>query len=547
MKLRLHFPFVFALILSVLIGCTNHHKADQTAYYQCLDSADTAKNHFDYTKAFKCYNQSLQYCSDTTPNWTAYSQIEMAKIQNQLGDYHGADSILTQTVKLAVDTVYQLNAHVALANSYIERHNYQEAVRVYSQCIPQLHKVADRLVVENNLSYVFLKSKQFTKAFSLLNRLKGHPALDTLFATKAMILDNWGVAVLALQKSGCKAAFDQAYVLRDSLQNMSGLTSSAMHYALYYQQQKQKDSMLYWAQKAYSFAVQCHNPDDRLEALRYAITAASPTVAQSYMAQYLHLSDSLQSSKARAKAQFTSILYDSKKAKQENFQFRKQINGLLILVGVILLLSLGTTYVLRVRARQKELQAVYSTELRLSKQLHDELANEVFTTLSFVENQTPESDTKEIVLDQLDGIYQQTRSLSRAMGAIETGELFKEELLELLASFSTAKVTVVALNVEWIPWHSFSAPIKITVYRVLQELLVNMKKHSGASRVQIHFTMERGQLAVTYEDNGIGLPAPPFSKNGLANVENRIFSLKGSLTFESTNHSGCVIHFRIPK
>lgn len=547
MKVRLHFPFLLALIFSLLLGCTPQHQADKAAYYRCLDSADTAKNHFNSTQAFRFYSQSLQHCSDTTPNWKAYSQIEMAKILNQFGDYFSADSLLTQTLKLEIDPIYRRNASSALGNTYINRHHYASAIKLYQHSLSFFTNQNDRLILENNLGYVYIKSDQLSKAFSLFTRLKAHPALDTLPETKAMIYDNWGIVALQLGKSGSKAAFDTAYALRDSLHDRVGLTGSSMHYANYYQQQQQQDSVVYWAQKAITYARQCHNPDDRLEALELLITAAEATEAKSYMVHYLQLSDSLHTAKARGKAIFTSILFDAKKAKAENIQFRQQINGLVGIVIGLVVVGLGILFVLRVKARQREMQAVYTTELRLSKQLHDELANDVFTTLSFVENQTPESDTKEQVLDQLEGIYQQTRSLSRSRGAIETGELFKDELLELLAGFSTAKVTVVALNVEWIPWAAFRSPAKITLYRVLQELLVNMKKHSGASRVQIHFAMERGQLAVTYEDNGVGMPTPPFSKNGLANVENRIFTLGGSLTFDTQNDSGCVIRFRIPK
>ncbi|MFM2265533.1 MAG: hypothetical protein RLZ77_953, partial [Bacteroidota bacterium] len=493
------------------------------------------------------YNQSLTYCSDTTPNWTAYSQIEMAKIQNQFGDYHSADSVLTQTLKLDTEPIYRRNASIALANSYTHLENYAPAIAVYQQCLPQLTNVEDRLIVQNNLGYVYSKAQQFSKAMELFGRLKNERALDTLPQTKAMIYDNWGIIALKLKHNGGKAALDTGYRLRDSLQNKQGLTSSAMHYAHYYQLQNQKDSILFWAKKAYNYAQQCHNPEDRLEALQYAINAADAKDAKMYMRTFLQLSDSLQHAKAQAKAQFTSILYDAKKEKKENAQFRGWIISLVGLLVLLIVLSVITTYILRLRARQRELQAVYATELRLSKQLHDELANDVFKTLSFVENQTPDSPNKEAVLDHLEEIYQRTRFLSRSTGAIETGLTFKEELLELMSGFSSATVAVIALNVERIDWNSLAPTSKITLYRVLQELLVNMKKHSGANRVQITFEANSSALMVQYEDNGIGMPTAVHPKNGLVNVENRILTLGGSISFETHQPTGCALKFILPK
>jgi glucose-6-phosphate-specific signal transduction histidine kinase len=164
-----------------------------------------------------------------------------------------------------------------------------------------------------------------------------------------------------------------------------------------------------------------------------------------------------------------------------------------------------------------------------------------------VENQTPDSPNKEAVLDHLEEIYQRTRFLSRSTGAIETGLTFKEELLELMSGFSGPTVAVIALNVERIDWNLIATTSKITLYRVLQELLVNMKKHSGANRVQITFETSKHQLVVHYEDNGIGMPTGVSPKNGLVNVENRILTLGGSISFETHQPTGCALKFILPK
>ena len=88
---------------------------------------------------------------------------------------------------------------------------------------------------------------------------------------------------------------------------------------------------------------------------------------------------------------------------------------------------------------------------------------------------------------------------------------------------------------------------KITVYRVLQELLVNMKKHSSSSVVILSFKENDNQLEINYTDNGFGVTEEQLlSKNGLKNVENRIIAIKGNSTFDTTFESGFKVNIRFP-
>ncbi|MDO9136671.1 MAG: ATP-binding protein, partial [Lutibacter sp.] len=76
-------------------------------------------------------------------------------------------------------------------------------------------------------------------------------------------------------------------------------------------------------------------------------------------------------------------------------------------------------------------------------------------------------------------------------------------------------------------------------YRILQELMVNMRKHSEASLVAITFQNIKNQFTINYSDNGIGLNLAALTfKNGLANVETRIKSINGTVTFDTALNNG---------
>ena len=85
------------------------------------------------------------------------------------------------------------------------------------------------------------------------------------------------------------------------------------------------------------------------------------------------------------------------------------------------------------------------------------------------------------------------------------------------------------------------------MYRVLQELLVNMKKHSECSLAVISFKKNKNKLQIEYSDNGLGATLNKINlKNGLQNVENRIRAIKGTITFDTISDKGFKVSLKIP-
>jgi hypothetical protein len=88
---------------------------------------------------------------------------------------------------------------------------------------------------------------------------------------------------------------------------------------------------------------------------------------------------------------------------------------------------------------------------------------------------------------------------------------------------------------------------KVVLYRVLQELMTNMNKHSKASFIGITFDMLQRSLKIGYADNGVGMARKPgYPAGGLRNAENRISSVRGSFTFDTSEGQGFNAEIRIP-
>jgi len=94
-----------------------------------------------------------------------------------------------------------------------------------------------------------------------------------------------------------------------------------------------------------------------------------------------------------------------------------------------------------------------------------------------------------------------------------------------------------------------SSSIEIVVYRVIQECVNNVIKHSKADRLDIAIIKDIDGLNVTIEDNGSGFNLSNLSHAkgiGMRNIRTRIEYLKGSLDIDTKPGKGTLIAFNIP-
>ncbi len=89
-------------------------------------------------------------------------------------------------------------------------------------------------------------------------------------------------------------------------------------------------------------------------------------------------------------------------------------------------------------------------------------------------------------------------------------------------------------------------------FRILQELLNNALKHSGASTIQVTFTGAAG-LVIAVEDDGVGFNADEHKADkktgkglGLFNIENRARLLGADVAFDKAKKKGSLITLTIP-
>jgi signal transduction histidine kinase len=86
----------------------------------------------------------------------------------------------------------------------------------------------------------------------------------------------------------------------------------------------------------------------------------------------------------------------------------------------------------------------------------------------------------------------------------------------------------------------FVASFELSVYRIVQELLNNIFKHSKANEANVQLSMQESVLSISIEDNGIGLPKNPAQSSGmgLESLKRRIDALNGNMELSTEDGGG---------
>lgn len=98
----------------------------------------------------------------------------------------------------------------------------------------------------------------------------------------------------------------------------------------------------------------------------------------------------------------------------------------------------------------------------------------------------------------------------------------------------------------------FTPQIEITLFRIIQEALNNVIKHSGATMVDIKFAADEHKVQMSIRDNGTGLKEGQIdlpksdSGLGLVSIQERALLLNGTCTIDSWPGQGTRIRITVP-
>jgi len=112
------------------------------------------------------------------------------------------------------------------------------------------------------------------------------------------------------------------------------------------------------------------------------------------------------------------------------------------------------------------------------------------------------------------------------------------------------KRTGIKCQLQWPPSNTELNPdIKTTVFRIFQETMTNISRHSGANKVEIDLQMDAQQVVLKILDNGRGIaPHEIFNESslGLLGIRERVYFLNGQFDITGNPNEGTLVKVTIP-
>ncbi|MCH8494437.1 MAG: hypothetical protein LAT57_02235 [Balneolales bacterium] len=228
----------------------------------------------------------------------------------------------------------------------------------------------------------------------------------------------------------------------------------------------------------------------------------------------------------------------------------------------IIFLSGGLAWQVRVveKKRQLTLQKVRALEnenlrayidgtererIRVAMDLHDDIGSKLGQLRRNVEKR---SFAVEAISDDIQHIVEDLRFISHKLSPQGLRITGLEDSVRYLVSQTNKNSPIsYTFQVVDIP-NNMSETMTVQLFRIIQEAIQNIEKHSEADRADIQIIYHDTELVLTIEDNGKGFPITdePNHGIGIENIKKRVAILGGEVSFFSQPGGGVSILVGIP-
>ncbi len=433
---------------------------------------------------------------------------------------------------------YEIITKIALCNVYDKKGMYDKSIKELKKIItPELESKYPKLYssVIGNLAYSEMKSGNFVDA---------------------------------------KKNLEKAVALTQKNKDDKGYLYKIINFGEYYLLQNDTTKSNAYFKEALFLARKLKSGKEVLKILDFLSVSDYPK-ANLYKDQYVQVSDSIVKQQRISRDKFARIEYETSKIENTNKTLNDKNLFLLILITLFVILFLIVIIIKNNIAQKKEaaflaqkkvadeelfnlisdfqVQLVKTKEKeqnRISKELHDGIMNQIYgvrLNLGFLNNQD-DDEAKEkrlFYITQLQRIEKEVRELSHGL---HTETNFAQADFEFLINalvVSNNEIATTNFSVtlsEKINWDDYSSVIKVNIYRILQELFLNVNKYAKASECSLKIDLINNSMSLEIEDNGIGFDVANTTKGiGLTNIKARAATINADFKITSTPNKGTKI------
>ncbi|NJC95678.1 MAG: sensor histidine kinase [Anaerolineae bacterium] len=228
---------------------------------------------------------------------------------------------------------------------------------------------------------------------------------------------------------------------------------------------------------------------------------------------------------------FGTVLQQAEKARDQNQQLVDELKA--------------------TQERLKEL-AVVEERNRLARDLHDSVKQQVFAIsmqLSAARTALSEADKAYRSVTEAERLAQQAGTeLTSLINALRPPALERRSLPDAVRGHveEWSRQNPIEVNMDIDPMIRTTEQVEQALFRVLQEALANVARHSRADKVNVELKSKNDVVELTIEDNGIGFDARQIAKGiGLASMQERLVAVNGKADVESERSKGTRVIARV--
>jgi len=439
-----------------------------------------------------------------------------------------------------------------------------------------------------NIANVFVKLQDTIKAIEYYNKaLNIFRRIDNSESISAMLSNLGNIYIAKGEEQIALELLKESLLIRERLGDKKGVASSSLKMGEAYTKlglYKKASVILY---RGLSLAKEIGVVEEemagylnlaRMYALQHELDSAFRN-----MSLYMATKDSVYNNRLEEQIIDVQTRYETERMEQDitllqnqnelakmNIKQQRTENLLLILIIITIIGAAIFTYY-RYKLKQKaamddavikhneqKIKAVIDGQeeerRRIARELHDgvgqKLAGLKLNCSGIISDGKTEPTTSALknLSDLIDETANEVRGISHQMLPKELEQFGLIAAIEGLMENSFRNTSIHVYFEHFGVNNRLSYLIELAIYRILQELISNILKHASATEVKTELLKRRDSVVLIVEDNGIGSDLSQKKDHGigLMNIESRVESLDGILTYETEPGKGTVVIVSIP-
>jgi signal transduction histidine kinase len=599
----------FLFELSAEYYYQNNNKKSAAVCKKILRLSTTAKDTFSIAKAYSYIGDTYEVSKKDSAYYYYQKSEKLYRILNNKdfvgkmlfkkayilffeGNYTESEAQVSKALfylKNSKDAEMLYTSYSLLGLNFEKLEEYQDALKYQIQAKTLLNDIVGSnsdlekkylysIVSSINISNIYEKTNRYEQSINVLKSLLTPELKKKSLSNYIFVLGNLGYSKM---KSGIIKGtdnyFKEALYLSKENDFKNNIVYQLKNLGEYYSIIKDSARSTSYLKQSLQLAEKLKMGEEIKKSLQL-LSKIDTQNAAIYDKMYIVISDSLAKAQRINRNKYARIEYETSVVEDEN-KLLSAKNTYILIGSLLVIFALVFVIVYRYiksqkreiefrKAQQKaeeeifDLLKEYQLKLsiakeveqnRISKELHDSVMNKLYGARMQlgILNDSDVKEVKEkrlIYVDLLQDIEQEIRTISHDLQSeiIDNQFDYIPLLSNLIQLQNEIGTTLFSFEVDPnIDWDAIDSLVKITIFRIVQESLLNVTKHAKATVCNVSVSLEANHLILLIKDDGVGFDVNATKQGiGLNNIQERVKTIKAALEISSTSNEGTSIKLK---